>query len=253
MATDEEIRTALDKLRGLISARVRAEQRTSQRTGLPNQTALEEAIHDALESGSGPFWLAFVEVDQFKRVNDRFGTQNADVLLTKIGEVLGTLKSCFSGQAVAFHAHGDEFYLMGDTVADTERISKSLDLVRQTVAEIRVTLQDKRELSCTVSVGWLSTADIQTAVLRSVLIGSSRRWPPRSVTDATASSATARPSLTRIGSTCALTALHAQRSSNFAARGRPTGGTTPSRVRIARRPSSATRSQSDPPCHRCRR
>ncbi|MGC4067957.1 MAG: GGDEF domain-containing protein [Polyangiaceae bacterium] len=71
---------ALDELRRQIEALVREEQLRDQLTGLGNAQALSETLKTALESDVS-FWLAFLDVDYFKRINDKYGYQLADGLL----------------------------------------------------------------------------------------------------------------------------------------------------------------------------
>lgn len=167
MPTDAAVDAALGELKQVIAARVRTEQRTSQRTKLPNQVALEEAISESVVPG-GAFWLAFIEIDKFKSVNDRFGYQKADVLLVHIARLLETMRSCFHGAVTAFHAHGDEFYLLGEDTSDPEAIGRSLDVVRSAIAAIKIPTE-KAAMSCTVSVGWVLPSDLPTRALRPVL------------------------------------------------------------------------------------
>ena len=111
MTTRESIDKTIDDLRTLIERAVRDEQLRHQLTGLPNASALDEHVQRAIDEGES-FWLAFIEIDKFKTINDRFGYQRADALLC---EVAGALEQAaprfFADQATAFHAHGDEFYV----------------------------------------------------------------------------------------------------------------------------------------------
>ena len=82
-----EIEAALDQLRAGLRRTVRAEQLVDQLTKLNNDDALNEWILSRIEAGDD-FWLAFVEVDRFKSVNDEFGYDDADELLRRIAEQL---------------------------------------------------------------------------------------------------------------------------------------------------------------------
>jgi diguanylate cyclase (GGDEF)-like protein len=172
---DDPIRKTLALLEKQISDRVRVEQLRHQLTGLPNLFALNEAVKDRIED-EGAFWSAFVEVDHFKSVNDRFGYENADALLTKIAETLRmAVSSWFPGTTTAFHAHGDEFYLLGSTPSSVPEaeIGRVLDLMRGAIQAIRIELRGAGahtgEMRCTVSVGWLVGSDLTTLTDRAVL------------------------------------------------------------------------------------
>jgi diguanylate cyclase (GGDEF)-like protein len=128
-----------------------------QLTRLPNDAALSAAIDGLLERGEG-FWLAFIEVNRFKWINDRFGYQSADALLRRIATALEGAQHYFGKQPTAFRPHGDEFFLLGewDRGVDGGVLHKTLDLVRQVVGALRVPT-DRGEIHCTVSVGWTDT------------------------------------------------------------------------------------------------
>jgi diguanylate cyclase (GGDEF)-like protein len=81
-------------------------------TGLPNRRFLEEMIRDELDAGSTP-QVAFIDLDDFKRINDGLGHAIGDQLLTAVGKRLGGVLR--PGDVVA-RLGGDEFaVLMPDT------------------------------------------------------------------------------------------------------------------------------------------
>jgi diguanylate cyclase (GGDEF)-like protein len=159
----DQMRKAIDQLQPLVDARVAFEERRDQLTALGNDRALQEAITSLLTE-SKMFWVAFVEVDKFKRINDRFGYESADLLLQGVAAVLTELTECFPGTATAFRAHGDEFYLLGELpsvsshVLDT--IHETLDRARKAVRDLKVAIVSG-EMNCTVSVGWACTPDFE--------------------------------------------------------------------------------------------
>jgi diguanylate cyclase (GGDEF)-like protein len=78
-------------------------------TGLANRHAFELGLAQALQRHSregGGSALLFIDVDGFKKVNDRFGHQTGDTVLKAIGERLG--KSLRASDIVA-RIGGDEF------------------------------------------------------------------------------------------------------------------------------------------------
>jgi diguanylate cyclase (GGDEF)-like protein len=175
-STDEEIDKALARLKSAISARVRAEQLRDQLTNLPNLAGLNEDIGKRLADAK-PFWVAFVEVDRFKSINDEFTYENADALLKRIAEQLTTCLSFFSDTTTAYRAHGDEFYLLGALppgIEGKKAISKALEMVRNNIAAIRVTVEGRGTMQCTVSVGWICSTDLPFATDRRIVSGVER-------------------------------------------------------------------------------
>lgn len=154
----KKLDAALDELRRQVEAVVREEQLRDQLTGLGNAHALSETLKNALDS-DGTFWLAFVEVDYFKRINDKYGYQLADGLLQKIAKRLGTFDDYLPG-TIPIRAHGDEFYLFGriTPALNDHELHEALDRVRSEIAGISV-MTAQGAMRATVSVGWMTSTD----------------------------------------------------------------------------------------------
>ena len=94
-------------------------------TGLPNRVLFAQRLEDALRDGE--FVLIYVDIDDFKEVNDRFGHAGGDELLCAMGE---RLKRCLRKDDTLARIGGDEFaILIGDDsdapqiVADRIRVA----------------------------------------------------------------------------------------------------------------------------------
>lgn len=177
-ASDDEIQRTLDRLREMIAERVRAEQLRDQLTGLSNLAGLNEEIRRRLTDPK-PFWLAFIEVDRFKSINDEFSYENADVLLKRIAEQLSAARDSFGDETSAYRAHGDEFYLLGTLPRGNSKVvgrsvGALLDTVRTDISAIRVTVEGGGVMKCTVSVGWLCSTDLAVVTERRMVSGAER-------------------------------------------------------------------------------
>jgi len=99
-------------------------------TGLHNRRAflerLEEAVYGARERGEHHA-LAFLDLDRFKIVNDRFGHATGDRLLAEIGSVMGRV---VRGGDVLARIGGDEFacLLSNCRLGDARRVAEKLRL-----------------------------------------------------------------------------------------------------------------------------
>jgi diguanylate cyclase (GGDEF)-like protein len=153
----DDLREAITRLEEVIAQHVRREQQLDQLTQLPNGIALTEALGDAVASTSSSFWVAFVEIDKFKSLNDRFGHEGADVVLQQVADLMRAMQGGFAGKTVAYRAHGDEFYYLGR--GPEEDVAVALEALRQTVDAIRVEAESG-VMKCTVSIGWLTKGDI---------------------------------------------------------------------------------------------
>jgi diguanylate cyclase (GGDEF)-like protein/PAS domain S-box-containing protein len=81
-------------------------------TGLPNRAAFEAGVAGLLTSSTSdnvPHVLMYVDLDQFKLVNDACGHAAGDQLLRQIG---GIVRSCVRGNDMLARLGGDEFGLL---------------------------------------------------------------------------------------------------------------------------------------------
>ncbi|OBH88965.1 diguanylate phosphodiesterase [Mycobacterium sp. E2989] len=76
-------------------------------TDLPNRLLLAQRLDDAIRDG--PFVLIFVDIDDFKEVNDRFGHAAGDELLCAIS---ARLRSCLRADDTLARIGGDEFAIL---------------------------------------------------------------------------------------------------------------------------------------------
>lgn len=94
-------------------------------TGLPNRVLFAERLDEAI--GTGDFVLIFVDLDDFKEVNDQFGHAAGDELLRAVGE---RLQRCVGPADTLARIGGDEFAILIDgeheapeVVADRLRVA----------------------------------------------------------------------------------------------------------------------------------
>lgn len=122
------------------------ESQTDELTGLANRKTFEDSIvkiHDmALPAPrefpsdkrcgqADQFWLAMIDVDHFKRVNDEFGHLYGDEVLILIAQLL---KSCFREDDFVFRFGGEEFAAILRT-PDRVNCEAMLQRLLQTVSE----------------------------------------------------------------------------------------------------------------------
>lgn len=78
-------------------------------TGLPNRHMLRECLAQALRNrkpGDPPFWVAFLDLDNFKLVNDTLGHTLGDQVLMQVAK---RLKEAVHGEDIVARRGGDEF------------------------------------------------------------------------------------------------------------------------------------------------
>lgn len=91
-----------------LESRLEARARHDQLTGLPNRLFLSEQLEDAIVEGS-PLALLFIDLDQFKAVNDSQGHDAGDRLLVTASE---RLRSALRPTDVVARFGGDEFVVL---------------------------------------------------------------------------------------------------------------------------------------------
>ncbi len=121
-------------------------------TGLINRRAFEERLTDALEQTSreetSAHVLLYMDLDQFKVVNDTCGHTAGDLLLRQLGDLLQTQ---VRGSDVLARLGGDEFavLLVNCTLAEAVRIGEGL---REAISKFRFAWRDSN-LHVGVSIG----------------------------------------------------------------------------------------------------
>lgn len=106
-----------------------------QLTALPNRALLLDRIQTALTQArrdQAHLSLLFIDIDEFKEVNDRYGHPVGDELLREIAR---RLRACVRESDTAGRLGGDEFLILitgngalGDVVMIAEKIRSELDL-----------------------------------------------------------------------------------------------------------------------------
>jgi diguanylate cyclase (GGDEF)-like protein len=98
-----------------------------QLTGLPNRALFTKRVAEVLVSGTetGRPAVLFIDLDDFKLVNDSYGHQAGDQLLKAVGE---RIASCIRPLDVPARLGGDEFAVLarGAREEDAERIAQRL-------------------------------------------------------------------------------------------------------------------------------
>ena len=120
-------------------------------TGLPNRNLLAELMreHCARTDRSGlGFALCYLDLDQFKPINDQFGHEVGDQVLIRIGE---RLRKTVRGSDVVGRLGGDEFVLLLNDVSRDMDLQSRLRGVLDQVAQ--PLLVDHLKLQVTASLG----------------------------------------------------------------------------------------------------
>ncbi|NBF39128.1 MAG: EAL domain-containing protein [Spirochaetes bacterium] len=122
-------------------------------TGLPNRTAFGEQLDRLLESSrrqdDGDHWaLLFLDLDDFKDINDRFGHAAGDTILTRTAS---RLRDAIRRTDHCYRLGGDEFLVVVTNVKDDVEVAKVAAKIVEYIS--RPQYIDKHEMRIGVSVG----------------------------------------------------------------------------------------------------
>lgn len=115
-------------------------------TNLPNRAYLKEYINKQIRSGTGATSaLLYIDIDDFKSINDNFGHNEGDRLLVEIGKIL---KDITGEDDLVFRQGGDEFVIVFNHIQNRDEIMEYVaklkdrlaDPVRLSQGEFHITL-----------------------------------------------------------------------------------------------------------------
>ena len=159
----------LDSILEDITARKRAEDMLYQNafydqlTGLPNRALFTDRLHRTMERIKRrpglKFSVLFLDLDQFKTINDSLGHQAGDELLLSVAQML---KECVREEDTVARFGGDEFVVLLDELTD---FKLALAVTRRILRELQAPrLIQSREVYTSTSVGIvLSSQPFDTA------------------------------------------------------------------------------------------
>ncbi len=119
-------------------------------TGLPNRTLVEQYVEDLIHSiGPGEtFALAFIDLDNFKHINDYYSHAAGDALLTKVAD---RIRGCLRGSDMLARVGGDEFVLL---LTPTEDLATTCGFVEDIAARLKQPFFiDGHEIFASASIG----------------------------------------------------------------------------------------------------
>jgi diguanylate cyclase (GGDEF)-like protein len=121
-------------------------------TGLHNQASFYEHLSGAVSRArrqEGMVALLFLDLDEFKLVNDSLGHQEGDRVLREVAE---RLKGCLREEEMAARLGGDEFVVVLEDVADASAAVRVAERIQEQL-RTPVDVQDRYRLRASASIG----------------------------------------------------------------------------------------------------
>src|SRR6187402_121866 len=119
-------------------------------TGLPNRSVIEHRANSLLrrDQPHGRFALAFLDIDNFKHINDYYGHANGDALLIEVAERLGM---DLRESDMLSRISGDEFLLLLNPIQSQQEVT---EYIRFTLERLRAPFFiDGSEIFASTSIG----------------------------------------------------------------------------------------------------
>lgn len=174
--TEIEMTTVLARLIGELWARreleaeVRSEREAFRNlamhdalTGLANRRHIERILGEKLQElrdGGDPYALLFVDIDNFKRVNDELGHEAGDELLIRVAQ---GLKGAVRAGDVVGRWGGDEFLILPKRVRSiTEAQAIGNRILSSFETNGSITYGDGCKTKLSIGIGWSSDSEIDS-------------------------------------------------------------------------------------------
>ena len=123
-------------------------------TGLPNRALLERSLDALFQGGAGSesaFTVVFIDLDEFKLINDCYGHGEGDRVLTEFAR---RLKGCVRSSDMVARFGGDEFVVLLKDVKSEQDVKRFVDRLTQALDQ-PVTV-DGNDLFLATSIGYVS-------------------------------------------------------------------------------------------------
>ncbi len=156
MSSEEELREQNQLLNQSRQALSESEKRYKELaysdvlTGLNNRIAIYRALNHLIANNEVSGALYFIDLDQFKYINDSRGHLTGDAVLCTVGE---RLKSMENDQIIASRLGGDEFVLIVHEPSKNHEIdSQFIDHLFKMIEEVIYVDQQEFYLTCSVGI-----------------------------------------------------------------------------------------------------
>jgi diguanylate cyclase (GGDEF)-like protein len=119
-------------------------------TKLPNRARLNDFINDLVDANTGPFSVALLDLDGFKKVNDTMGHPAGDFVLIDTAK---RLNKCVDLKTdLVARLGGDEFVIVLANAADTQRTDIALNKVLTSLARPFETKPYAAYIGCSIGI-----------------------------------------------------------------------------------------------------
>ena len=127
-------------------------------------------LSGVLGSVDVPIYIAMLDIDQFKHINDKHGHLAGDEALSQLAD---TVRSALGGRDVLCGRYGGDEFALIFRESDESKVEKFVEGIRKSVEEATFAFA-RQEFEVTVSIGVASTAVTSSSDLKEVLYAADR-------------------------------------------------------------------------------
>ena len=121
-------------------------------TGLPNRAHFVERLGQLTSSGHRrhrELSVLFIDIDQFKVINDSYGHETGDRVLKTIA---ARISDCLRGEDVVARYSGDEFVAVLSEVSNLEQAEEVAERIRSSITETVSIDPENITISCSIGI-----------------------------------------------------------------------------------------------------
>lgn len=130
-------------------------------TGVTNRTVMDDRLHHAIDRAQradSKIALYFIDLNDFKTVNDRYGHDAGDKLLIGIASAL---RACMRNSDTISRFGGDEFVIIVEDIEGTDHIQSVLTAIEFAISE-PIIIDNETSLTANASIGIATYPDDAT-------------------------------------------------------------------------------------------
>ena len=152
-----------------LEKRILRDSQTDKLTNIGNRKALE-GYFDELDKKNKKYILAITDIDDFKKVNDRYGHLCGDYILKRVAEIAGAM----SKYGKVFRYGGEEFVIIMEVKTTYDDAVMQIDKMRQAISDTEFTY-DVFKIGTTITIG-ISTFEEGKTIDELILVADNRLY-----------------------------------------------------------------------------
>lgn len=150
---------------GRSEERIRFQAYHDKLTGLPNRASFEERFAETLSDAirrKELVALLYIDLDNFKDVNDSLGHPTGDIVLQQVAE---RLKQCSRRNDIVARLGGDEFVFVVNAISDSSDAVIAANRIKRAISEDLITSDSVLVMTCSIGISVFPVDGQDTATL----------------------------------------------------------------------------------------